>query len=107
MNAEYSYSEITTAKDGNKIPLCKDSSTAQEISLHSKYNPIREAEAFAANIDTNCLFFVILGLAGGYHVKKIIEKCPEAKILAVETSKPSIDFLMGIPVVKEYSYHRH
>lgn len=107
MSAEYSYSEITTAKDGNKIPLCKDSSTAQKISLHSKYNPIREAEAFAANIDTNCLFFVILGLAGGYHVKKIIEKCPEAKILAVETSKPSIDFLMGIPVVKELSKNKN
>lgn len=107
MSVEYSYSEITTAKDGNKIPLCKNISSSQELSLHSKYNPIREAESFVANVDSTCLFFVILGLAGGYHVKKLIEKCQKAKILVIETSKTSIDFLMDIPAVKELSKNKN
>ena len=89
---EYSYSQIIESKDGSLIPLCKNTA-GQEVSLHSKYNPIREADGFSANVDPSCFFFVILGLAGGYHIQKLLEKCPKAKIIAVETSQVSLDFL--------------
>ena len=96
---EYYYSQIIESKDGNLIPLCKNK-TGQEVALHSKYNPIREADGFSANVDHSCFFFVILGLAGGYHIQKLLEKCPKAKIIAVETSQVSLDFLSVIPCVK-------
>lgn len=101
MNGEISYSQIIEAKDGNKIPVCRKNTEGPETALHSKYNPLREAEGFAANADSGCLFFVILGLAGGYHIEKVLEKCPKAKILAVEISQSAIDFLSQIPCVKK------
>lgn len=96
------YSQISEAKDGNPVPLCKNGA-GFETAMHSKYNPLREAEGFAANIDESALFFVILGIAGGYHIQKVLEKCPKAKILAVETDREAIDFLEQIPLVKSLS----
>ncbi|MBR1723206.1 MAG: DUF115 domain-containing protein [Treponema sp.] len=96
-----SYSQIISAKDGNLVPLCKNINTNQEIALHSKYNPVREAEAFAASVNSDCLFFVVLGLGGGYHIEKLIEKVPASKVLVVETSKSSLLFLEQIPTVKK------
>lgn len=98
--AEYSYSSLTESKDGKLIPLCY-SDQGREILLHSKYNPEREAEAFAAQTNADCLFFVVLGLAGGYHVEKLIEKCPKAKILVIEKAKADITFLSRIPCVQK------
>ncbi|MBR0100741.1 MAG: motility associated factor glycosyltransferase family protein, partial [Treponema sp.] len=96
---DYFYSQIIEAKDKSLIPLCKNTA-GQEVSLHSKYNPVREAEGFAAQTEPDCLFFVILGLAGGYHIQKILEKCSKAKILAVEISQNAIEFLSQIPCAK-------
>ena len=101
--SEIFYSQIISAKDGNLIPLCKNRATNQEVALHSKYNPVREAEAFAATVNDDCLFFVVLGLGGGYHIEKLIEKVPASKILVVETSKSSLSFLEQIPTVKKIS----
>ena len=95
------YSHIIEAKDGNALPVCKNAA-GQEIALHSKYNPIREAESFAAQVDANCAFFVVIGLAGGYHIQKLREKCPECTILAVEATQTDIDFLSQIPTVAQF-----
>lgn len=97
---DFFYSKTEEAKDGNLVPVCKKSTTGQEIFMHSKYNPLREAEAFTVTVDENCLFFVILGLSGGYHIQKLLEKCPKAKILVAEISQSAIDFLSEIPCVK-------
>ncbi|MBQ8013374.1 MAG: DUF115 domain-containing protein [Treponema sp.] len=101
MSDDFFYSSIIEAKDSSLIPLCKNKSTGQEISLHSKYNPVREGESFASQISEDSLFIVVLGLAGAYHIAKICEKFPKAKILAVEISKETIDFLSVIPQVKK------
>lgn len=93
------YSKIIEAKDSNRIPVCQNA-TGQEVTLHSKYNPVREAEGFAANADETSLFFVILGLAGGYHIQKLLEKKLKAHILVVEISQKAIEFLSEIPCVK-------
>ena len=106
MEEGYSYSKIIEAKDGNKIPLCAENSSGQEITLHSKYNPVREAEGFAASTDESILFFVVFGLAGGYHIEKLAERCPKSKILVIEKNQKSIDFLMEIPTVEKISKNR-
>ena len=94
------YSTIIEAKDKNLIPLCKNEESGQEISLHSKYNPTREAETFAAQV-SEAAFFIVLGLSGGYHIQKLGEKFPNAKIIAVEISDEAIDFLSQIPAVRK------
>lgn len=101
MSEDFFYSEIAKAKDGNLIPLCKNKATGQEISLHSKYNPLREAEGFAQNIDETGLFFLVLGIAGGYHIEKLLEKAPKAKVLALEVSEEAVTFLENLPYVKK------
>ena len=78
--SSFSYFKIEPAKDGNLIPVCKNSETGAELSLHSKYNPIREAESFAQSTAESS-FFVVLGLAGGYHIASLLNRFPKSKIL--------------------------
>lgn len=103
MSEKTEYSQIIEAKDGNLIPLCRKPGSEQEVALHSKYNPKREAEGFCSGIDGSCLFFIVLGLAGGYHIEKLHETVPKAKILVVENSENAISFLMQIPQVRAVS----
>lgn len=106
MNQQYKYSRIESSKDGKLIPLCKRNLDGAEFSLHSKYNPLREAESFAQNVDESSLFIIVLGLAGAYHIKAILDKCPKCKIIAVEISARDIDFLKTIPMVKEVAENK-
>jgi len=88
------YTEIIEAKNNSKIPL------VEKIALHSKYNPEREAEAFANQFDDESLrFFIVLGLAGGYHISALLKKIPNAKIIVYEESEEDISFLHSIPEV--------
>ena len=103
--SSFSYFKIEPAKDGSLIPLCKNSETNAELSLHSKYNPIREAESFAQN-SSESSFFVLLGLAGGYHIDSLLKRFPKSKILVLETDETSITFLTQIPLVKELSLNQ-
>lgn len=102
-NDNYYYSKIIEAKDGNLIPLCTNRNTGQEVSLHSKYNPLREAEGFTANIDSACSFFVILGIGGAYHIQKLLDFIPDSKIIAIERNENDIAFLLQLPLVKKLS----
>ena len=106
MNENFFYSKIIKAKDGNLIPLCKNTENGQEFSLHSKYNPVREAELFCSNIDTNFTFFVVLGLAAAFHIEKLLEKVPNAKIFVVECSESAINFLLQLPTVKKINENK-
>ncbi len=93
MSEETFYSGIIFSKDGKKIPV------KAGISFHSKYSPEREAENFAAQFEKS-RFFIVLGLCGGYHIKKLHEKFPQTKIIAVENSDADIEFLSQIETVK-------
>ena len=88
------YTEIQAAKNNSAIPFCKN------FSLHSKYNPEREAAQFAATI-LDGRFFVVLGLAGGYHIRAIHERFSCAKIVAIEQTTEDISFLKKIPEVSK------
>ncbi|MBR6913127.1 MAG: hypothetical protein IKN34_04890, partial [Treponema sp.] len=58
-----------------------------KTALHSKYNPERESQSYPTQFTDGSLFFVILGIAGGYHIQSLKEKFPDAKIIAVENSR--------------------
>lgn len=100
MGGTFSYSGIIESKDGRLIPVIRNAGSGQETAMHSKYNPLKEAEAFADTIDESCFFLVILGLAGGYHIEKALEKNPGRKIIVAENSPDDFSFLMRIPTVR-------
>ena len=81
------YSNTIPAKNNQIIPVFYDGRP-----MHSKYDPLREAENFVQNIKKSD-FFVVAGIGAGYHIKKISEKFPESVILAVENSNLELDFL--------------
>ncbi|WP_407427819.1 6-hydroxymethylpterin diphosphokinase MptE-like protein, partial [Treponema sp.] len=100
------YFKIIEAKDGNLIPVCRNTDTNTEISIQSKYNPVREAESFVSQINIPASFFVVLGIGAGFHILKLLQKFPESKILAVELSDNAINFLSGLPSFNEISNNK-
>ena len=57
------YTEITESKNKMKVPC------ANGVFFHSRYDPEKEAQSYSSQFNENQLFFVIAGLAGGYHIK--------------------------------------
>ena len=60
--------EFKTSRNGLKVPVIKG------IHLHSIYNPIKEAEAFAQGYEDTIKAknkILILGLGFGYHIEEV------------------------------------
>ena len=90
-----SYTGLIESKSSRLIPQ-KDG-----LALHSRYDPQKEAKAFADSFNDDSLFFIIGGLAGGYHIEALLKNNPNRKIIAVENCKEDFDFLYKIPCCKE------
>lgn len=88
------YTEIIESKNGEKIPL------VNKTALHSKYNPEREAESFA-NQFASPAFFVVVGLAGGYHISALMKKFPESNVIAAENDESDLRFLEKLPEIQK------
>ena len=65
------YTHIKAAKNGSLVPFF------EQKPLHSTYEPEKEAQRFA-NALSPSRFFVILGLAGGYHISALLKRFPDA-----------------------------
>ncbi len=90
------YSDVIISKSGLKIPLFTDGKP-----MHSKYDPEKEAESLISGINRSD-YFLVLGLGGGYHVKSLLKKYPEASVTVLENSKEDADFLIkNIPCAAE------
>lgn len=76
--------EIEETRNGNKtLSIAKDD---KKIYLHSKYNPLKEAETIVDSFDdidenTNVIFY---GTGLGYHIRLILEKYKEIKYYIYE-----------------------
>lgn len=81
------YIDIEISKTGLKIPKFKSGKL-----IHSKYDPEREAINLVNNIDENS-FYLVTGIGAGFFIKKLMEKYPNSKIVAIENSQDDIDFL--------------
>lgn len=81
------YIDIELSKTGLKIPKFKSGKL-----IHSKYDPEREAINLVNNIDENT-FYLVTGIGAGFFIKKLMEKYPNSKIVAIENSQDDIDFL--------------
>ena len=92
------YNSIKLSKTQKKLPL------ANNFSFHSSYNPEKEAETFASQFSNEELFFVVGGIAGGFHLKSLIENNKNRKIIAVENSIEDIEYLKQLEIVKNLFY---
>lgn len=81
------YKEIILSKNNLEIPIFESGNLA-----NSKYNPLQEAENFIKQVEEADIY-LILGLAGAFHVKYLLNKFPNAKILVIENSNKDIFFL--------------
>lgn len=84
---------IEKAKDGNDT--LKYQTKEQTMYLHSKYDPVREAESIVDKLveqeaileDTQIVFY---GLGLGYHIEAFIKRFPETAFIIIE---PSVELL--------------
>jgi hypothetical protein len=90
------YTSIMTAKTGLPVPVFANGHT-----MHSRYDPEKEAAQAASSITGSCLFFLIAGVGGGYLLKNIRTLYPHSTILAAENSTDDIEFLKIIPTFAE------
>ncbi|MGN0730087.1 6-hydroxymethylpterin diphosphokinase MptE-like protein [Treponema sp.] len=88
------YSDNTvTAKNGSVVPLFKNGKPSA-----SKYNPDAE-QIFFESEPEGCV--VVAGIAGGFHIEKILNKENVSLVIAVEADNESLEFCRQFPAVKK------
>lgn len=100
---------VGTAKDGN--PTLKYVKGEQTVYLHSKYNPIREAETIIDKLtddkkierDSHIVFF---GVGLGYHIEVFAQRFPEAYISIIEPSSEVLNLFFNRVSLKKINYKR-
>ncbi|PKM61036.1 MAG: hypothetical protein CVU99_05145 [Firmicutes bacterium HGW-Firmicutes-4] len=78
---------IEKARDGNDTLRYHEKD--QAVYIHSKYNPIREAETIIDKLEkeeeiTNETLVVFYGLGLGYHVEEFVKRYPDVSFLVIE-----------------------
>jgi len=98
--------EVIDSKIGQPtLQIIKD---GRPLFLHSKYDPIQEAERIIENLSDidqyDHIFFYGLGL--GYHVDVLLKKCPTKKISIVEPSKEVFKKYLEYKLIKNLPFER-
>lgn len=89
------YTKIENSKTGLAIPFIENQA------LCSRYDPQKEGKNFADQCSKESRFYVIAGLAGGYHIKHLLEQNKDRKIIVIENSLDDFDFLFKIPTCRK------
>lgn len=76
--------EIITSKNGDPVPLLHIDN--RKISIHSKFDPAREAERFIGEINTEKHnLFIVFGFGFGFHLEALLGKVsPDSTVLVIE-----------------------
>ena len=75
---------VVPARDGNPVPEIRlDGKT---LLLHSRYEPVKEAERFINEINpADFTLFIVCGLGFAYHVEELLRRAPaESTVLVLE-----------------------
>ncbi len=73
-NVSTEHVEIVESKTGNSVP-CVNTGDGRKLFVHSKVDPMREAERFISEIDTaDKDLIIILGFGFGYHCELLLKK---------------------------------
>lgn len=87
------YEKLELSKNGFEVPV------NGKTFFHSKYDPQKEAATFASLVQPFSLA-VMFGIGGGYHINALLEKFPSSKIICVEDTVDTLNFVKSIPNVK-------
>lgn len=87
------YERLEISKNGLEVPV------NGRTFFHSKYDPQKEAATFVSLVKPFSIA-VVFGIAGGYHINALLENFPDAKIICVEDSEETLEFVEKIPNVK-------
>ncbi len=76
--------EVIASKNGDPVPLLYVEN--RKISIHSKFDPVREAERFMGEINTEKHnLFIVFGFGFGFHLEVLLDKIgPGSRVLVVE-----------------------
>ncbi len=79
------YVEVIESKTGNPVP-CINLEDGKKLFVHSRVDPLREAERFIAEVDpTDKDLIIVLGFGFGYHCDLLLEKVSaEVNVIAIE-----------------------
>ena len=79
---DYSNIEFEKCKDGNLT--FKNTKNGKGVYIHSKYNPIKEAQTFAEKLEFEKDSIIILfGFGLGHFIREILKKCSNRNIIVV------------------------
>jgi Uncharacterized protein conserved in bacteria len=95
------YGSVLISKNGFPVPVFNNGHA-----VHSRYDPVKEAEQTVSRILTDSGLFLVAGIGGGYLLRALRKRYPDSLILAAEQSAADIDFLMRIPLFRECSEDR-
>jgi len=79
------YHCVETKEEYVSLIACRNN---EEIAIHSKMYPMREAENVVEHLDFKCDLLYILGFGLGYIATFIRKKYPEKKIILIEPETP-------------------
>ncbi len=92
----------------NKMETLLINQNGKAIYLHSKYDPLKEAEEFVSKIgdlkEYKHILFVGTGL--GYHIKLILEQYPKLKFSIFEPNQSVLDAFLKKQNLKKYKKDR-
>ena len=80
--------EVVESKNG---PVPKIKINGRELFIHSRFEPVKEAERFISEIDpVNFDLFIVFGFAFGYHLEVLLSKMSSDSVLLVIEKDPGI-----------------
>ena len=83
------YGASKTAKSGRRVPAFLDGKA-----MYSLYAPERDARVFQDQLGQETGFVVMAGVGDGSHIAALLERCPDARVLALEHSEENLRFLL-------------
>jgi hypothetical protein len=95
---------IETAKDGNET--LKYQTEEKNLFMHSKYNPIREAEVLTEKfiekeVVSGSEQVIFFGLGLGYHIERFVRKFPDIRYIIIEPSIEILDLFLDRIVIND------
>jgi len=84
-NVSGEYVEVIESKTGNPVP-CIKIDDGKKLFVHSRVDPLREAERFIAEVDPSGKdLIIVLGFGFGYHCDFLLEKISsEVNVIVIE-----------------------
>jgi hypothetical protein len=80
---------VVQARSGGAVPECE--AGGRWTAVHSRYDPVKEAERFVAEAETKGFnLFIVFGFGFGYHVEALLAAAPRDAVVLVMEKSPGM-----------------